>query len=112
MQAIVIVDRDGMELTLLCASDDPAQLVDELPAEVIEVYWALKKVRRFIDPAVRNFGGEFLSTLGPPAIADAAAVAGAWVNARYGRKVRLKVGDVEAEGSHDGRNRDIAQARC
>jgi hypothetical protein len=27
-----------------------------------------------------------------------AAACGAWVTARYGRKVRLKIGDVEAEG--------------
>ncbi len=40
---------------------------------------------------------EFLVTLGPPTIAALAAIAGAWVQARYGRKVRLKVGDVEAE---------------
>jgi hypothetical protein len=26
-----------------------------------------------------------------------AAAAGAWLHARYGRKVRLKVGDIEAE---------------
>jgi hypothetical protein len=41
---------------------------------------------------------EFLVTLGPPAIAALAAIAGAWVQARYVRKMRLKVGDVEAEG--------------
>lgn len=40
---------------------------------------------------------EFLVTLDPPAIAALAAIAGAWVQARYGRKLRLKVGDVEAE---------------
>ena len=28
-----------------------------------------------------------------------AAVAGAWAQARFGRKVRLKVGDIEAEAS-------------
>ena len=45
--------------------------------------------------------GEFiasLKTFGGPAIAAAAAAAGAWVQARYGRKVRLKIGELEAEG--------------
>lgn len=51
-------------------------------------------------------GGDYLlpgyfvaiKELGPPVIAAIAAGAGAWVQARFGRKVRLKVGDIEAEG--------------
>jgi hypothetical protein len=39
---------------------------------------------------------EFLIALSP-AIAALAALCGAWVQARYGRKVRIKIGDVEAE---------------
>ncbi|MGI8841068.1 MAG: hypothetical protein ACR2F8_09875 [Caulobacteraceae bacterium] len=39
-----------------------------------------------------------IKALGPPAITALAAAAGAWAQARFGRKVRLKVGDVEAEG--------------
>ncbi len=39
-----------------------------------------------------------IKVLGPPAIAAIAAAAGAWVQARYGRKVRLKIGDTEVEG--------------
>jgi hypothetical protein len=38
-----------------------------------------------------------IKVLGPPAIAAVATAAGAWVQARYGRKARLKIGDVEAE---------------
>lgn len=38
-----------------------------------------------------------IKVLGPPAIAALATAAGAWVQARYGRKVRLKIGDLEAE---------------
>ena len=38
-----------------------------------------------------------MKVLGPPAIAALATAAGAWVQARYGRKVRLTIGDVEAE---------------
>lgn len=43
--------------------------------------------------------GEFaINTLGPPAISALAALAGAWLQARSGRKIRVKVGNVEAEG--------------
>ncbi len=45
--------------------------------------------------------GEFiavLKTLGGPAIGAVALAAGAWVQTRYGRKVRLKIGALEAEG--------------
>ena len=39
-----------------------------------------------------------LQVLAPPAMGVIGVAAGAWIQARYGRKVRLKVGDVEAEG--------------
>jgi hypothetical protein len=35
--------------------------------------------------------------LGPPAITAIAAAAGAWVQARYGRKARLRIGELEVE---------------
>jgi hypothetical protein len=41
--------------------------------------------------------GHFALSFGPQVITALAAVAGAWVQARYGRKVRLKVGDIEVE---------------
>jgi hypothetical protein len=40
---------------------------------------------------------EFQVFLGQ-AVAAVAGLCGAWVQARYGRKVRVKIGDVEAEG--------------
>lgn len=40
---------------------------------------------------------EFLVVLGPPSIAALATVAGIWVKAHVGRKVRLKFGDIMAE---------------
>ena len=42
-------------------------------------------------------GIDYVLTLGPPLIAAAAATLGAFVQARFGRKVRLKMGDVEDE---------------
>jgi len=41
---------------------------------------------------------EFVLTVIPAVVGAVGAVCGAWVQARYGRKVRLKIGDVEAEG--------------
>jgi hypothetical protein len=41
--------------------------------------------------------GQFLLSFGQEAIPPLAALAGAWVQARYGRRVRLKIGDVEVE---------------
>ncbi len=38
-----------------------------------------------------------MKVLGPAAIAALATAAGAWIQARYGRKARLKIGDIEAE---------------
>jgi hypothetical protein len=55
--------------------------------------------RRFQTSAVARYPlPEFVIVLGPAVIAATAAVCGAWVTARYGRKVRLKIGDMEAEG--------------
>lgn len=40
---------------------------------------------------------EFLGALAPAAIGGATAVAVAWLNSRSGRKVKVKMGDFEAE---------------
>lgn len=45
-----------------------------------------------------NYTGTFLVTIAPGVIAALSAVLGAWLQARYGRKVRLRIGDIEAEG--------------
>lgn len=39
-----------------------------------------------------------MKTLGPPTITAIAGYAAAWVQGRSGRKVRLKIGEIEAEG--------------
>jgi len=41
---------------------------------------------------------EFVIDVLKVATAPVAALCGAWLQARFGRKVRLKIGDVEAEG--------------
>ena len=41
---------------------------------------------------------EFVVTLGQQVIPAVAVVCAAWVHARSGRKLRLKIGDMKAEG--------------
>ncbi|MCR0985855.1 hypothetical protein [Roseomonas populi] len=48
-------------------------------------------------PAVRL--GQLALTLGPAAITGLTAAAATWLQARTGRKVKVKFGDVEAEGA-------------
>jgi hypothetical protein len=38
-----------------------------------------------------------MKTLGPPVITALAGYAAAWVQARNGRKVRIRIGEIEAE---------------
>src|SRR5216683_4705877 len=90
-----IMDGDQMELTLLRAPDDPTQFSDEHQAELYAIQEGLRKRGLQVTgigahPAGDTHLGQFLITLGPPVIAAVAAVAGAWVQARYGRKVKLK----------------------
>jgi hypothetical protein len=47
-----------------------------------------------------------IKSLGPAIISAVAALCGAWTQARNGRKVRIKIGDVEAEG------RTIEEIEC
>jgi len=98
-----MIGADRIELILLRSPDDPAQFSDEYQAELSDIQENLRKGGLQVTgiaahPAGDTHMGQFLITLGPPVIAAVAAVAGAWVQARYGRKVRLKFGDVEAEG--------------
>lgn len=41
--------------------------------------------------------GQFLVVAGPAVAAAISAVSAAWLQGRFGRKARLKVGDIEAE---------------
>jgi hypothetical protein len=95
------MDQNRVELTLVGAPDDAA-FTGEGQGEAEKFDAALRRRRLQVTAIAVGSGpgiltGQFLVTLGPPAIAAIAAVAGAWVQARYGRKVRLKVGDIEAE---------------
>ena len=95
-------DQNGIKLTLMRAPDDPTQFSDDHQAELYTIQEGLRKgglqVTGFAAHAAADTHlGQFLITLGPTVIVAVAAVARAWVQARHGRKVRLKFGDVEAE---------------
>jgi len=97
----------GVELLLERSSDDPQENAPVFQEELSGFTKALGATGASYSQHAIAFdaidgGGyplaQFAIVIGPPAIAAAAAVCGAWVQARYGRKVRLKIGDVEAEG--------------
>ena len=101
------MSEEKIEIILLPASDDPPENAPEFQKELGTFNKSLRSAGVSFSPRAMTFDSvdavgyqlpEFMITLGPPVIAALAAVCGAWVQARYGRKVRLKVGDVEAEG--------------
>ncbi len=99
------MSRDRIELTLLPGVNDPLLFSNEYQAELSVVDSELRK--RGLELEATSFAahqaadgmhlGQFVVTLGPPIVAAVAGVAGAWLQARYGRKVRLKFGDPEVE---------------
>ncbi len=44
-----------------------------------------------------SFNVKLATVIGPVLVSSFVAVVGAWLHARYARKVRLKVGNIEAE---------------
>lgn len=99
---------ERVEIVLRQAPDDPQVNDPEFQKELREFSKSMRDAgvtfsqRAMAFDSIDALGyplAEFvLKSLGPAAIAAVAAVSGAWVQARYGRKVRLKIGDVEAEG--------------
>jgi hypothetical protein len=98
---------DGIRIELLGAPDDPH--VSDLSFQAELAAFSARLTANRIEHSQLaialnsvNAGGwplaEFIITLTPAIVAPLAALCGAWLQARYGRKVRLKIGDVEAEG--------------
>jgi hypothetical protein len=101
------MNQNEVRIVLQRASDDPAVNAPEFQKELGGVSKSLHSanvkytVRGMTFDSVDALGfqlPEFVVTLAPGAIGAVAGICGAWVQARYGRKVRLKIGDVEAEG--------------
>jgi hypothetical protein len=95
-----------IEIVLLRAPDDPAR---DDPAFQQELHTFSKALhdnrvkfserRMFFDSAAGGgFAlGEYLVQLGPGIVTVLGTACVAWLHGHYARKVRLKVGDVEAE---------------
>jgi hypothetical protein len=94
-----------IEITLLSAPDDPYHLTPAYQQELrgFEQSFRSEGLPIAATPALAKMaGGPFLSgefvlkladKIGPPLIAGIAG----WLHGRSGRKVRLKVGDIEVE---------------
>jgi hypothetical protein len=102
------MDQARIEIELLRAPDDTCVNEPEFQNELREFSRSLHAAGAIFSQRAMAFDSvealgyplaEFvIKTLAPAVIPAAAAVCGAWVQARYGRRVRLKIGDVEAEG--------------
>jgi len=118
------VREHGVQLCLVRAPKDKAVGDDEFQAELrtfsaVLGETGIKKSQSAITFDAIDAHGyplpEFmliLKEVAPMAITAATAICVAWVNARPGRKVRLKIGDVEAEGQNaDEIAKLLAQAK-
>jgi hypothetical protein len=96
------MDIDQVELTLLPGPDDPKRVCYEIQAKLLGIRENLRKhgvgaIHVGAHPAGDTHMGQFIITLGPAATEAIAAVAGAWVQTRLGRRIRLKFDEVEVE---------------
>lgn len=102
------MDQQRIELTLKRAPDDPPENDPRFQEELVEFSNSLRTTGAMFSQRARAFDAagaagyplaEFaIKTLGPAIISAVAALCGAWAKARNGRKVRIKIGDIEAEG--------------
>jgi len=97
----------GVELCLERAPDDAGVGDPAFQEELGEFSKSLRATGMSFSQSIMVFdavdGGGFplpayAVQLGVPFITGVAGLCGAWIQARYGRKVRLKIGDIEAEG--------------
>lgn len=101
------VTWQSVEIELRRSPDKPSEREPDFQTELTTFGCLLREVgitysqRAITFDAVDAVGhplAEFLiQQLGPAAITGVAGVIGAWVHARAGRRVRLKIGDKEAE---------------
>jgi hypothetical protein len=93
------MDLDQVELTLLPAPDDPGRVYYEIQAKLLEIREKLRThgvggTSVGAQPASDTHIGRFIIALSLAAIV---AIAGAWVQTRLGRSIRLKFDEGEAE---------------
>ncbi len=105
------IEAGELDIELVRAPDDPQIGDSAFQAAFAPVIDAMRSAKiRYSQHAIAfdsvdAYGyplAEFtiaVKELGPPALTALATVLGAWVHARYGRKVRLKVGEIEVEAA-------------
>ena len=96
------MDFDQVELTLLPAPGDPERVCYEIQAKLAGVGEYLRRngvgvITIGAHPTGDSYIGQLVFTLGPNTVTAVEAVAGAWIQTRFGRRVRLKFDDVEVE---------------
>jgi hypothetical protein len=102
------MDYQRIDLRLKRAPGDPPESDPRFQEELVEFSNSLRtagvvffqRARAFDADGASGYSlAEFaITTLGPAVISAVAALCGAWVQARNGRRVRIKIGDVEVEG--------------
>jgi hypothetical protein len=97
---------DRIRIFLTPAADDPQLDSPQYQGDIRDLLSAVKAQGIRISPAFKTmdaaagtspgiYTGAF--EIAKDALPLIAALLGAWIQARYGRKVRLKVGEIEAE---------------
>ena len=102
------MEKPELSLTLIPAPGDPPQFhtpecqkdlwrfQQSIGSQGTEIYSEID-LREGGGASAGWYLGEFFIKLAPGIGPVAGAAIGAWLHAKYGRKVRLKVGDIEAE---------------
>ncbi len=95
------------EVHLLPGPDDPAVKDERFQADLSQFAKGLRDAKIEHTQRVMFFDSgnalgfplpEFDILLNPAIVGPLCGLLGAWLHARYGRRVRIKIGDVEAEG--------------
>lgn len=94
---------ERLYLELVPAPDDSYRFSKEFQVELEKVDDALRHRQLEVTSIIGHPGGDgthlgqILVTLGPAVVGALGGVIGAWLQAKFGRKVRLKIGDIEGE---------------
>jgi hypothetical protein len=100
------MEPNEVQFALTTGPDEPAVGSPEIQGELRGISKALRDAdikashRMFFRDAAdggASYIGQFLVPIAQVAIPALGAVLGGWLQGRFGRKVRIKVGDVEAE---------------
>jgi hypothetical protein len=94
------------------SNDELLRFQQSLRSQGVKIYLELECREGVSHPQagthdVVRFTGEFLIRLAAGAGPIVGTVIGAWLHAKYGRKARLKIGDIEAEAQTEQEVKDL-----